>query len=387
MIHSTRLLFAMISLLALSESLHAEVRIKDITTMEGARGNHLIGVGLVAGLNGTGAPTQATQQMAIDMLRKFNITTTIARQSLLDNVYKSKSTSLVVVTADLSDVARKGSKLDVTVSVLDEATSLEGGILLRTPLYGADGEAYAEGQGAVSIGGFRTRGANNGQLNHPTVGRIQGGGYVEKEALGEIDQKGAVCLLLNEPDFKTSSNICQAINERFPGAAKTKDQGTVWVRIPTVFTRKVTEFVGEIGLLTVTPDTTAKVVINERTGTVVVGHNVRVSGVSISHRNFQINPNMTPSPRSMAGGSASAVAIPPLLPPPPKERNDRSDLLTVPLDPDERPQAFDRGDKSYTVSELARVLNALGATPQDLISIFGQLKASGYLHAEVVTNK
>lgn len=384
MIHTTRIILAVLALCVASESLFADVRIKDITTVEGARGNHLIGVGLVSGLNGTGAPTQATQQMAIDMLRKFNITTTIARQSLLDNVYKSKSTSLVMVTADLSDVARKGSKLDVTVSVLDEATSLEGGILLRTQLYGADGEVYAEGQGAVSIGGFRTRGANNGQQNHPTVGRIQGGGYVEKEALGEVEQKGAICFLLNEPDFKTSSNICAAINERFPGAAKTKDQGTVWVRIPLTFTRKVTEFIAEIGLLEVTPDTVARVVINERTGTVVVGQNVRVSGVSISHRNFQINPNLTPSPRPTAAGPGSSVPIPPSFISPPKENDG---LLPVPPDPDERQPAAARGNKSYTVAELARVLNALGATPQDLISIFGQLKASGHLHADVVTNK
>ncbi len=387
MIHTTRMLLATLTLLAVSPTLHAEVRIKDITSLEGARGNHLTGVGLVVGLNGTGAPTQATQQMAIDMLRRFNISTTIARQSLLDNVFKSKSTSLVVVTAELSDVARKGSKLDVTVSVLDEATSLEGGTLIRTPVYGADGEVYAEAQGAVSIGGFRTRGANNGQQNHPTAGRILGGAFVEREALGEINQNGVVSLLLQDADFTTSANICQAINERFPGAAKTKDHGLVVVRVPTAFSRKVTEFVGEIGLLKVTPDTIAKVVINERTGTVVVGHNVRVSGVSISHRNFQINPNMTASPRSMAGGSASSLPVPPSLLSPPKEGDERSGLLPVPPDPDERSQAFDRGDKSYTVSELARVLNALGATPQDLISIFGQLKASGHLHAEVVTNK
>jgi flagellar P-ring protein precursor FlgI len=149
----------------------------------------------------------------------------------------------------------------------------------------------------------------------------------------------------------------------------------------------VTEFVGEIGLLKVNPDTTAKVVINERTGTVVVGHNVRVSAVSISHRNFQINPNLTASSRPTVGGSPSTVPVPPSLLTPPREGDDRSGLLPVPPDPDERSPAFERSDKSFTVSELARVLNALGATPQDLISIFNQLKVSGHLHADVVTNK
>lgn len=379
-----RLLLVVLFLIAGSATSRAEVRIKDITSVEGARGNHLFGVGLVVGLNNTGARSLATQQMAIDMLRKLELSTTIARQSLLDNVYKSQNISQVWVDAELPDVARKGSKLDVVVSIADDATSLEGGRLIFTPLKGADGEVYAVAAGSVSIGGVRVRGANNGQLNHPSVGRIQGGAYVEREVLGEINQNGIVRLLLHDPDYSTSAKISQAINERFPGAAKTVDKGVVQIRIPTTYTRRVTEFVGEVGLLSIMPDTTAKVIINERTGTVVVGHNVRVSGIGITHRNLVINPNMSAVPRPTAGSSALPLPNPPSLLSPPQAENNRFEPLPIPPSPDDSPSPLRQIDRTYTVSELARVLNALGATPQDLIAIFEGLRDAGALHAELV---
>ena len=211
----------------------AEVRIKDITMVDGARSNQLYGVGLVIGLNGTGAKSLATQQMAIDLLRKLEITTKLQRQTQLDNVYKSTSISMVMVTTEIPPFSRKGSRLDVVVSMFDDGTSLEGGTLLMTPLRGADGEVYAVSQGNVSIGGFRVR--NNtpgGQLNHPTNGRIPGGATVEREALGEINQGGVIRLLLRDADSSTASAISQAINVRFPEAATTVDPGTVQVRIP-----------------------------------------------------------------------------------------------------------------------------------------------------------
>ena len=362
----------------------AEVRIKDITTIEGARSNQLVGIGMVVGLNNTGSRKPATQQMVVDMLRKMEISATIARQSLLDNVVTTTNSSMVVVTAELSGVARKGSKLDIVVSILDDATGLEGGVLVRTPLLGADGVAYAVAQGQVSIGGFRRRGAGNGQLNHPNVGRIPGGANVEKEELSEINQNGLVRLLLRDPDPFTSGKICQAINERFPGASKTLDEGTVQIRIPVAQCRRVTEFVGEIGVLSVSPDTTAKIVINERTGTIVFGHNVRVSPVSITHANIVINPNLTGAAPRAVSTSPLPVPNPPSLQPPPKEDADRFGALPIPPSPDESQQTSKRNDQTYTVSELVRVLNALGATPPDLIAIFEDLKDSGALHAELV---
>lgn len=384
MTHLSRLLIAVFALFVFDSTSHAEVRIKDITSVEGARGNQLYGVGLVVGLNNTGARNLSTQQMAIDMLRKVEMSTTIARQSLLDNVFKSTSISKVWVTAELPEFARKGSKLDITVSVLDDATSLEGGTLVLTPLRGADGEVYAVSQGQVSIGGFRVRGANNGQLNHPTVARIQGGAFVEREVLGEINQNGLVRLLLRDPDFATSANISHAINERFPGTSKTVDPGTVQIRIPVGLTRRVTEFVGEIGLLPVNADTPAKVIINERTGTVIVGHNVRVSAVAIAHGNLVIKPNLSVVSPPSSGDSPFPLANPPSLRSPPDDEDDRSGRLPIPPAPDDRPQTFHRIEPTYTVAELARILNALGVTPRDLIAIFQALKHSGALHAELV---
>lgn len=375
-----RLKFLIVSLAVISVGIpaRADVRIKDITTVEGARGNELLGVGLVVGLNNTGGTDLATQQMAIDMLRKLDVSTVIARQSLLDNVFKSNNIAMVTVTAELPEFARKGSKLDVVVSAFGGVTSLEGGTLIRTPLSGSDGQVYAVAQGPLSIGGFRVRGANNGQLNHPTNGRIPGGAFVEREALGEINQNGVVRLLLREPDYSTSAKISQAINQQFSGSAKAINPGMVQIRVPTGMTTRVTEFVGEIGLMTVAPDAPARVVINERTGTVVVGHNVRVTATSINHANFVINPNMSSaSPPNGRNGAVPVPNSPSLLTPP------APDSVPLPPPPEERGTPA-QVERTYTVAELVRVLNALGATPRDLIAIFQILKQSGALHAELV---
>ena len=379
----------------------AEVRIKDITQVEGARGNPLYGLGLVVGLNKTGARALSTQQMAIDMLRKLDVNTAIARQSLLDNVFTSNNISAVMVTAEISAFARKGSRLDVSVSVLDDATSLEGGTLLMTPLKGADGDVYAVVQGPLSIGGFRVRSSGNGgQQNHPTVARILNGGIVEREALGEIDQGGRVRLLLRDADYSTATVVTKAINFKFPNAAKAVDAGTIQVQVPILRCRNVPDFLSEIGVLQVTPDAPARIVINERTGTVIVGHQVQISAVAIAHGNLVIKPNGTviptpegvlPPPDGGPAGPRSFPSRPALLPPPPSRDEDEEgdDRLTPPpaaaIPPgSELPATFHMIEPTYTVAELARVLNLLGVSPRDLIAIFQALKESGALHAELV---
>lgn len=390
MILAQRFLVVLVALVAWASTCRADVRIKDITQVEGARSNPLYGLGLVVGLNNTGARALSTQQMAIDMLRKMDVTTKIARQSLLDNVFKSNNIAAVMVTTELPEFGRKGSRLDVVVSVLDDATSLEGGTLLLTPLKGADGEVHAVAQGQVSIGGFRVRnGGGGGQLNHPTVGKLQGGAIIEREALGEINQNGVIRLLLREPDYSTASIITKAINAKFAVSAKTVDAGTIQVRVPAQHTSSVPEFVGEIGLLAATPDAPARVVINERTGTIIVGHQVRVSAVAIAHGNLVIKPTTAVVPPSVLGDlSVNGLPPGPLMPlpgPPP--------LLSPPApsdDPTEaprlngRPPTSDSNGTTYTVAELARILNALGASPRDLIAIFQALKQSGALHAELI---
>lgn len=383
MLRATLSWLPFVVLLSFVTNSRAEVRIKDVTSIEGARGNQLYGLGLVVGLNNTGARSLATQQQAIDMLRRMEVTTKIARQSLLDNVYKASSIAMVIVTTEIPEFARKGSRLDVVVSVADDASSLEGGTLILTPLRGADGEVYAVAQGQVSIGGFRVRGAgNSGQLNHPTAGRIPNGAIVEREALGQIHQNGIVRLLLREPDFATASAITKAINERFAHVAATIDAGTVQLRIPLEKSRHVPEFVSEVGLLPILPDTPARVIINERTGTVIVGNHVRVSAVAIAHGNLVIKPNTAVIPPP---GSPTPLPNPPPLVSPPKESDEgRLPLPPAPQHFEDKPQTFVRVEQTYTVAELARILNALGVSPRDLIAIFQALKQSGALHAELV---
>ncbi len=349
-------------------SLGQGIRVKDITYVAGARENQLYGMGLVVGLNRTGARSLATQQIAIDMLRKLDVTSKIARQTLEDNVFISSSISSVMVTADLPSFARKGTRMDVTVSVLDDAISLQGGTLLLTPLKGADGEVYAVAQGTVSIGGMQGFFAAPGQSqNHPTSGRIPSGAIVEREELGKIHDNGFVRLLLHDPDFATARKIADAINSNFNAGAVMIDPATIQIQVPRQSQVNPVRFIGELGLLEVTPDAAARVIINERTGTVVVGNRVKISTVAIAHGNLVIEP-AKPAPATPAAGGLPFAA------------------LATPLTPGEAPEGdkLNRVGRTVTVAELTRALNALGVTPKDLIAIFQALRESGALHAELV---
>ena len=387
------MILGLIFSLAATRPCQAEVRIKDITMVDGARGNQLYGVGLVIGLNGTGAKSLATQQMAIDLLRKLEVTTKLQRQTQLDNVYKSTSISMVIVTTEIPAFARKGSRLDVVVSMFDDGTSLEGGTLVLTPLRGADGDVYAVAQGNISIGGFRVR--NNtpgGQMNHPTNSRIPLGATIEREALGEINQGGLIRLLLRDADSSTASAIVLAVNARFPESAVAVDPGTIQIRIPARFQRAVPEFASEVGQIKVMPDVVARVVINERTGTVVVGHKVRISSVAIAHGSLVIKPNVAAAPPA-PGGLTPLTGDPNLAESlfPRDGQRDRVDEILDALRPRpvqipgaQGPATLLEVEQTFTVAELARVLNALGVSPRDLIAIFQALKESGAMHAELV---
>jgi flagellar P-ring protein precursor FlgI len=346
------------------------VRIKDLTDFEGARNNQIYGFGLVVGLEGTGSRSLFTQQVAVDMLQKMNVTSTIFSQLPSDNVIRSTNISAVMVTAEIGPFARPGSRLDVTVSSLDDAKSLQGGTLVLTPLKGPDGEVYAVAQGPLSIGGFAFSGASGTsvQKNHPTVGRIAGGAIVEKEARGEVICNGCLRLLVRDPDFNTSRLIAKAINERFPCSSLSVDGGAVQIKLPPDRCANPMVFVSEIGLLTVTPDVPARVVINERTGTIVAGEKVTLSTIAVAHGNLSIVTTEEPQvsqPEAFGGGRTvvvprSSVGV----------TETKSRLIVVP--------------RTLTVGDLARALNALGVTPRDLISIFQSLKQAGALHAELV---
>jgi flagellar P-ring protein FlgI len=364
------ILMLLLTLTLLPGRATAQVRVKDITDIEGARANQLYGFGLVVGLNGTGSRSLFTQQVAVDMLQKLNVSAKIFNQSPSDNVIRSTNVSAVMVTAEIGPFNRCGSRLDVTVSSIDDASSLQGGTLLMTPLRGADGEVYCVAQGPLSIGGFILQGqAATIQKNHPTVGRIANGGTVEKEALGAVVCKGIARLLLKDPDFNTARKIAKAVNQLLPACARAIDGGAVQIALPPDQCPNAIPFLSEVGLLEIQPDTTARVVINERTGTVVVGNEVKLAAAAVAHGNLTVVISETPEvsqpePFSRRG---TTVVVP------------RTQINAV----EQNPQ-LNVLPRSVTVAELARALNALGVSPRDLISIFQALARCGALHAELV---
>lgn len=376
--HSRRkLVLALAIWLGSWTAIHAGVRIKDITDLEGARSNRLKGIGLVVGLNGTGDKGSFTQQVAVDMLQRFNITTQIVPDGRNSNAFKSSNVSVVTVTAELGPFNRKGSRLDVTVSALDAATSLFGGFLMETTLRGADNVVYALASGDLILGGYSV-GASGGSgnssasatttKNHPTVARIPGGAMTEGEVRGKIVCNGQLRLLLRVPDPITSRSIAKAINKRHPNSAIALDAGSVQVFVPEEHLHDVVSFVADIGLMEVNPDSTAKVVINERTGTVIAGEHVKVSRLGIVQGNLSISTSVEPDVSQPAPFSRGKTKV---VPRPQVGVLEQGGVMQV-LEP------------TVTVAELARALNALGATPRDLIAIFQDLKAADGLHAELV---
>lgn len=346
--------------LAAPADAEADVRIKDITSLEGVRSNNLTGIGLVIGLQGTGGRGSATSDVVQNMLRRFNLN---------GLNLKTNSVSLVAVTADLPIFAKPGSRIDVTVSCIDDAKSLQGGTLLLTPLIGIDDKVYALASGAVSIGGFVFGGqAATAQKNHPTVGRIPVGAVVEEAVKPNYIHAGCIRFLLFNDDFETAHRIADAINHVVPNSAIAIDGGTVKVALPPRALHNPSQFIGLVGSLRVTPDTRARVIINERTGTVVVGENVRIAAVSLAHANLAVITGENPQVSQPAPFSDGETTVVP-----------RTDIDVI-----EENSALRTLNEPVTVGDLARALNALGVTPRDLSSIFQSLKSNGALHAELI---
>ena len=345
------------------------VRIKDITDIEGVQANPLYGLGLVVGLAGSGSKGLFTQQLAVDMLQKLDVSSKIVTESKLDNVLQSDNIVAVMVTAKLPPFARRSSRIDVTVSTFDDANSLQGGTLLMTPLYGADRQVYAVAQGPISIGGFSFGGqAATAQKNHPTTGRIVGGATVEKEARAEISHDGRIGLLLRQADYATATDLARAINTKFRGAAMVVDAGTVELIVPPILSNQLAKFVSDIGVLRITPDLPARVIINERTGTVVAGERVRIATVAIAHGNLKITTSESPQVSQPAPFSRGQTTV----------------VNRTQVDVVEQEARLQVIDQAVTVADLARALNSLGVTPRDLIAIFQALKQHGALHAELI---
>jgi flagellar P-ring protein precursor FlgI len=347
----------------------AQSRIKDIVNVEGVRDNLLVGYGLVVGLNGTGDSLQSapfTQQSLIGMLERLGVNTRDEIDSL-----KTDNVAAVMVTATLPPFSRQGSRIDVTVSALGDAESLRGGILLVTPMLGADGEVYSVSQGPLVVEGFSAQGAGQSVVKGvPTSARIPNGAIVEREIDFDLDQLQIVHLNLRNPDFTTSQRIARSINT-FLGssAAAATNPATVRIAVPAKYNGSTVAMLTDIEQLRVVPDQQARVVIAEHSGVIVMGENVRISTVAIAQGNLTIRITETPQvsqPNAFATQGETTVV----------------DRTNIEIDQDEenRLAVLDRG---VTLQELVNGLNALGIGPRDMISILQTVKAAGALQAEI----
>lgn len=368
----TRLLPGLIAVALLSifwpaPAAHAQSRIKDIVDVEGVRENMLIGYGLVVGLNGTGdtlGNSPFTEQSLIGMLERLGVN---VRNSNL----RTQNVAAVMVTATLPPFSTQGTRIDVAVSSLGDSSSLLGGQLLVTPLLGADGEVYAVAQGTLSVAGFSAQGQGETVTRGvPTMGRISNGAIIEREIPFTIDNLTEVRLSLKNPDFTTAQRITQAINAYLGGDfARPLDPTNVTVQVPANRSDNVVGLVTELEQLEVIPDQVARVVVDETTGVIVMGENVRISTVAIAQGNLTIRITETPqvsqpNPFAQAG---QTVTVP------------RTEI-TVDDDAENRLGIVDSG---ITLQELVESLNALGVGPRDMISILQSIKAAGALQAEL----
>ena len=345
----------------------ANSRIKDITDFEGVRDNPLVGYGLVVGLNGSGNSLRNsafTAESLQAMLERLGVST--RGQDL-----KTKNVAAVMVTATLPPFARQGSRLDVVVSALGDAKSLEGGTLLVTPLYGADGEIYAVSQGQLAVGGFVAEGAAESVTQGvPTSARIAAGGIIEREVGFELDQLERIRIALRNPDFTTAERIALAINRRFAApVARATDPATVALSVPPDYRGRTAALLTDIEQLTVEPDQPARVLVDEKSGIIVMGADVRISQVAIAQGNLTVRITETPQvsqPNPLAEG----------------------DTVVVPRTRVEVEQGGGRNmvvlQEGVSLQELVAGLNALGVQPRDLISILQAIKAAGALQAEIM---
>ncbi len=354
------------ALLCLQGSAAFAARLKELAGVEGFRDNQLIGYGIVVGLAGTGDSQQTvfSNQSLTNVLERMGI-------AVSPTAIRVKNTAAVMVTATLPAFAQPGTHIDTTVAAIADAANLQGGILVLTSLRGADGQVYAVAQGPVVTGGFVAgRGGATQKLNHPTVGRSPGGATVERAAPSVVP-KSVVRLQLRQPDFTTSERIVEAINKQFGGGkvqlARADNPGLVSVDIPADYATRANEFLAALEVLTVDADRIARVIINERTGTIVLGKEVRIAPVAIMHGNLNVEIQTTfevSQPAPFASGTTTTV---PQTSTTVKEEKARNVVLK----------------QGATVEELVRALAAIGSTPRDVIAILQSLHSAGALEAEI----
>lgn len=342
------------------------VRLKDLVTIEGVRTNQLVGYGLVVGLNGTGDRQQTlfSAQSLTNLLQRMGV-------SVSPTLITVKNTASVIVTATLPAFGQPGASVDATVAAIGDASNLQGGLLVLTTLRGINGQVYATVQGPVITGGFIAgrSSANSQTVNHPTVGRIPNGVSIERVA-PSVQLGNTVKLQLKDADFMTSARISEAVNHHFAAAgtiAHADNPGLVTVSLPAKYSTQPTEFVAELEALDVEPDRVARVVINERTGTVVLGSEVRIAPVAVMHGNLtvEIQTHLIPVPNGPFSSAPGTVA--PETTVAAKAEKSRNIVL----------------NNGATVEELVKALAAIGSTTRDVIAILESLRAAGALDAQL----
>jgi len=347
-------------------SAHADSRIKDLADIEGVRENMLIGYGLVVGLDGTGdriRNTPFTRESLVSMLERMGV-------NIRSETLNTDNIAAVMVTANLPPFATQGTRLDIAVSAMGDAESLRGGVLLVTPLHGADGEVYAIAQGPVAISGFAARGAAASITQGvPTNGRIANGAVVEREVNYDLSALESIKFALRNPDFTTARRIADAINGRLSTvAAFVIDPGTVRVTRPNDFTGGMVALITAVEGLRVDPDHRAKVVIDEASGVIVIGDDVRISTVAIAQGSLTVSISETPQVSQ------------------PSPFSERGRTVVVPrttADVDEPPAQLKLVEGGVRLSDLIDGLNALGVPPRDMIAILQAIKAAGALQADI----
>ena len=339
-------------------------RLKDIADVEGVRGNQLLGYGIVVGLNGTGdGKVDFTLKSMSNMLEKMGIRTDPI-------LIKVKNVASVMVTSELPPFARPGSKVNITISSMGDAKSLQGGILLITPLKGADGNTYAVAQGPINLGGFAvSEGGDSAQKNHPTVGTIPQGASVERAIPFDLFQSNKIRIVLRSPDFTTMTRVVAALNRRIgKPAAVAIDSAAVEVPIDPEARGNPVGLIAALEQVEIEQDIGARVIVNERTGTIIMGEKVTINKVALAHGNLNISirtENEIVQPNALAGGQTAEVS-------------------NVDINVGEEVESLRIVGGEVTLGDLVKALNAIGATPRDLIAIFTALKAAGALNAELV---
>ncbi|HRU05889.1 MAG TPA: flagellar basal body P-ring protein FlgI [Candidatus Brocadiia bacterium] len=349
-----------------SGAAHAElsVRIKDLARVSSVRSNQLYGIGIVVGLNGTGDDTKFSRQLLSNVLGKQNV-------NISPDQLSAKNVAVVMLPADVPPFIQVGDTMDVTVSSMGDATSLQGGVLLQAPLMGANKEVYAVCQGAISLGGYSVTGqAATLTKNHPTSGRIPNGAILERKITMLVSPKEPVRMVLRDPDFATALRMAEAINKAFPGAAVAQDAAVVRVTPPREFADydRVTEFIASVQKITVVPDNEALVVINERTGTVVVGEHVQLSRVAICHGSLTISvkeTEKTSQPNPFSSGQTATEKSTDI-----QATEGKGNLIVM--------------EESPKLQDIARAMTLLGVSPRDMVAIFQALKRAGALKASLL---